>query len=91
MHVHMITWEGEGLDNEMLGTELALKFDAARLTPTLWLIATASESDAVASAVEEVFGEDTPVAAIEIAGDFTFQGVPDEVFGWIETHLAGGE
>lgn len=72
-----------------LSRVLAEAFDSKRVMNTTWFVATDADIEDVELTVTDVFGDTDPLIIVDITGDFTMQGLPEELMQWVDERFAG--
>jgi len=87
MTVYLIHHEEEG--SALLDALLADEFDDfVQATDTTWFVATEMDLDQLDELFEDRLDDTKRLIVIELTGDFTMQGLPDDQMVWLDAHLS---
>ena len=73
---------------EPLSGYLADTFESIRVSDTTWFIATDMDMDELDDEFADIVDDTELMLVIEVSGDFSMQGLPDEQMTWIDEHSA---
>ncbi|MFH0882902.1 MAG: hypothetical protein V2A56_07940 [bacterium] len=69
-----------------LGRYLKDTFESIRVSDTAWFIATDRDMDELDEQLADVADDTKLLIVVEIKGDFSMQGLPDQQMVWIDQH-----
>ena len=61
-------------------------FEALQVSDTTWFIATEMDMDELDEEFSAAFDDTELLIVVELSGDFSMQGLPDEQMAWIDQH-----
>jgi hypothetical protein len=71
---------------DVLGKYLTDTFESIRVSDTAWFIATDMNMDELDEQLADVVDDTELMIVVEISGDFSMQGLPDQQMAWIDQH-----
>ncbi len=71
---------------EILARHFEQEYESIRISDTAWFIATEMDMDELDERLADVVDDTELLVIIEISGDFSMQGLPEEQMVWIDEH-----